>query len=429
MNIFGIIILAISLISPLSSKKLFNNSFNFLSSKEKLFSLKVESNIIIDEISDFHTPAQLKYIKDPKPENIFLYAHGNEDLSRPKGNKLDFSQDVADSSSYVLQYSSSQHFENDKTKTIKDLKNKIYYLKNLKLNETIYYRGAVNVEGLVNSKIHKLTVSSLPPRNLDIPGLDNARDIGGYKTNLIKGGVIKQGLYYRSARLSTMGDEGKKIISKLGIKREINLNEEYFNPNIKGISYHYIPMENTDENTRFDKYNQEYKTVFQLLSEADKYPIVLHCHAGADRTGVMSFALLALLGVEYKDIARDYAFTSFGVQGERYVKNSQLELWMKKLDKYEGKNLAEKCKNWLIKKGIKENILERIRGIFIGGYNRKKSPYFPDNFDSLSIDEKYKIVKKLVSENKIKIIHLKEYLSQTDYQIIVKRYLLEKNKN
>ena len=428
MKIFEIIILTISIFSFSTSKKLFN-SVNIQSSNEKIISLKTESNIIIDEISDFHTPAQLKYIKDPKPENIFLYAHGNEDLSRPKGNKLDFSKDVEDSSSYVLQYSSSQHFENDKTKTIKDLKNKIYYLKNLKLNETIYYRGAVNVEGLVNSKIHKLTVSSLPPRNLDIPGLDNARDIGGYKTNLIKGGVIKQGLYYRSARLSTMGDEGKKIISKLGIKREINLNEQYFNPNIKGMTYHYLPMENTNENTRFDKYNQVYIKVFQLLSEADKYPIVLHCHAGADRTGVMSFAILALLGVEYKDIARDYAFTSFGVQGERYVKNSQLELWMKKLDKYEGKNLAEKCKNWLIKKGIKENILERIRGIFIGGYNRKKSPYFPDNFDSLSIDDKYKIVKKLILENKIKIIHLKEYLSQTDYQIIVKRYLLEKNKN
>lgn len=102
---------------------------------------------------------------------------------------------------------------------------------------------------------------------------------------------------------------------------------------------------------------------------------------------------------------------------------------MKKIDKYEGKNLAEKVKNWLMKKGIKENILEKIRGIFIDGYNRKKSPYFPDNFDSLSIDDKYKIVKKLVLENKIKIVQLKQYLSQTDYQIIIKRYLLEKHKN
>ena len=426
MKTFEIIILIISIFSFITSKNLLNSD-NIHSSNEKIISLKTESNIIKDEISDFHTPEQLKYLKDPKPENINLYAHGDKDLSRPKGNKLDFSKDVADSSSYVLQYSSSQNFETEKSKTIKDLKSKIYYLKNLKLNETIYYRGAVNVDELVNSKIHKLTVSSLPPRNLDIPGLDNARDIGGYKTSLVKGGVIKQGLYYRTARLTDLKDAGKKIITKLGIKREINVNELNFNPNVKGMTYHYIPMANTNDNTRFDKYNSEYKQIFKLMSEADKYPILLHCHAGADRTGVMSFALLALLGVEYKDIARDYAFTSFGVQGKRYVKGSQLELWMKKLDKYEGKSLAEKCKNWLMKKGIKENILERIRKIFISGYSRKKNPYFPDNFDSLSIDEKYKIVKKLLRENKIKLIHLKEYLSPNDYQVIMKKYILDKN--
>ena len=168
------------------------------------------------------------------------------------------------------------------------------------------------------------------------------------------------------------------------------------------------------------------------MSEADKYPVMLHCYAGADRTGVMSFALLALLGVEYKDIARDYAFTSFGVQGARYVKGSQLETWIKKLEKFEGKNLAEKCKNWLMKKGIKERVLEHIREIFIDGYNAntaKINKYLPANFDSLSIDEKYKVVKQLILENKIKLMNLKDILSPNDYQVILKRYLLDKGKN
>ena len=159
---------------------------------------------------------------------------------------------------------------------------------------------------------------------------------------------------------------------------------------------------------------------------------MLHCHAGADRTGVMSFALLALLGAEYKDIAKDYAFTSFSTQGKRYVKHSQLEIWMNKLQKFEGKNLAEKCKNWLMKKGIKERVLEHIREIFIEGYNAsqaKMNKYFPDNFDSLSIDEKYKVVKKLLLENKIKINDLKSILSSNDYQVILRRYLLDKGKN
>ena len=432
MKAFGTIILVISIFASTISKNIVE-SVNIQSSNEKFISLKTESNIIVDEISDFHTPEQLKYIKDEKPENIDKYAHGNKDLSRPKGNKLDFSNDAPDSSSYVLQYSSSQHFETDKSKTIVNLKSKIYYLKNLKLNQTIYYRGAANVEGLVNAKVHKLIVNNLPPRNLDIPGLDNVRDIGGYKTYLKRGAVIKQGLYYRTARFENLKEEGKKIISKeLGIKREINLRGTNYNPKIEGITYHYIPITHSTDKTRFDKYSQEYKKVFQLMSEVDKYPVMLHCYAGADRTGVMSFALLALLGVEYKDIAKDYAFTSFGVQGPRYVKGSQLETWKKKLEKFEGKNLAEKCKNWLMKKGIKERVLEHIREIFIEGYNAnqaKKNKYFPDNFDSLSIDDKYKVVKKLILENKIKIMDLKDILSPNDYQVILKRYLLDKGKN
>ena len=366
MKTFGTFVLVIRIFAFTVSINIVDSE-NFQSSNEKFIPLKNESNIIVDEISDFHTPEQLKYIKDENPENIYLYASGNKDLSRPKGNKLDFSNDVPDSPSYVLQYSSSQYFENNKSKTI-NLKKKTYYLKNLKLNQIIYYRGAVNIEGLLNARIHKLTVNILPPRNLDIPGLDNVRDIGGYKTYLKKGAVIKQGLYYRTARLEDIKEEGKKILSKqLRIKVEINLKETNYNPNIEGISYHFIPMKYSDPNTRFDEFNQEYQKIFDLISKADKYPIMLHCYSGADRTGVMSFALLALLGVQYKDIARDYAFTSFSAQGPRYIKNSQLEIWMQKLEKYEGKTLAEKCKNWPMKKGIKETVLEHIREIFING--------------------------------------------------------------
>jgi len=64
---------------------------------------------------------------------------------------------------------------------------------------------------------------------------------------------------------------------------------------------------------------------------------MLHCFEGTDRT---SFTLLLSLGVEYKDIVRDYAFTSFSTQGARYIKGQQIEVWRKKLEKFEGKNFA-----------------------------------------------------------------------------------------
>ena len=85
-----------------------------------------------------------------------------------------------------------------------------------------------------------------------------------------------------------------------------------------------------------------------------------------------------------------------------------------------------------MKKGIKERVLEHIREIFIDGYNAntaKINKYLPANFDSLSIDEKYKVVKQLILENKIKLMNLKDILSPNDYQVILKRYLLDKGKN
>ena len=89
--------------------------------------------------------------------------------------------------------------------------------------------------------------------------------------------------------------------------------------------------------------------------------------AGADRTGIMTFALLTLLGCEYNDIVRDYLFTNFSNDGYRDA-NSEFNDWWKKLSQYEGDSKAEQCKNWLISKGLEESKLEHIRNIFIEVY-------------------------------------------------------------
>ena len=147
---------------------------------------------------------------------------------------MDFSDSIEGNSDYyVIQISSSKYFDSSSdTKIINNLPEKHYIIKNLKLGETIFYRGAIYEVDLEKSKIYSLTANTLPPRNLDIPGVDNCRDIGGVKTTLIKDGKIKQGLYYRTAALDYVEEEGKRIIIEdLGIKVEIDLRDEVLEEN------------------------------------------------------------------------------------------------------------------------------------------------------------------------------------------------------
>jgi len=319
--------------------------------------------------NDFHTYYQYLYINDSDPKNIYKYAKGIYDLSKPRGNILDFSNSInIESETYIIEIAENYNFS--QSKKIFNLKEKKYNIKNLKLGQKIFYRGAISLKELSKANIYELKVNNIPPRNIDIPGVKNIRDIGGYKTYLINNGIIKQGLFYRSGQLNDITKEGKEIIKNLGIKVEIDLREKLKNtgPYIENVEYHPISIDLGNHEERFEKLEEQYYKVFSLISNVDNKPIILHCLAGADRTGIMSFALLTLLGCDYDDILRDYLFTNFSDDGYRNPEE-EFDVWWKKLEQYEGGNKAEKCKFWLMSKGIEEIKLERIRKIFIENYN------------------------------------------------------------
>ena len=332
--------------------------------------LPVDDNIVKD--NDIHTALQYGYLNDPIITNIHSYANGVEELSRPKAIVCDFSKDegIGTSDTYIIQKSATEDFSDPIT--INGLTEKSYGFYNVMLGEHFYWRGGTSLDTIKNSPVHEITINDQGPRNCFVDGATNVRDIGGYSSDLVEGGVIRQGLYYRGANLETLTEKGKtQLRDELGVKVEIDLRDSYQckGPYVDGVEYHAFPIPSGSEPRRFEEFASEYRQIFALVANADEKPVYLHCTAGADRTGISSFMLLAVCGASYEDMVRDYLFTNFSTHGARYI--YALDEWYKKLDQFDGATKAEKAKNWMLSKGIPEIQIEKIREIFVTGYTAK----------------------------------------------------------
>lgn len=62
---------------------------------------------------------------------------------------------------------------------------------------------------------------------------------------------------------------------------------------------------------------KELRHVLEIIADAGNAPVVFHCAAGKDRTGIVAALVLTLLGVSEEDIVADFALT--GLATERLV--------------------------------------------------------------------------------------------------------------
>ena len=212
-------------------------------------------------------------------------------------------------------------------------------------------------------------------------------------------GVTKQGMYYRCAQFNNgstknITAEGLKTIQELGIKVDIDMRDSRNIPSaspLKTDDYNVdllkAPVPSGSESDRWEGSNgtwmgtscdiaAQYRAIFEAIAVADEKPIALHCTHGADRTGIVSWFLLGLLGVSKEDCARDYVMTRFA--GERAVLpqddssgSSEIAKWNQKTEALEGDTWAEKTYKHLNEDfGIETDTLETIREKFVEGYHR-----------------------------------------------------------
>ena len=354
---------------------------------------------------DFHTDLMKEYLADTW-DSILTYvpwvdddtgssSHASEklgDVSQPNAIKLEFDE-VADAETYYVQIAKNAKFENAKQY---EVTNKYYDFYNSELGQEYYYRASDSEGGLDSAKVRKFTVSDNAPRYVHVDGVINFRDVGGWSSSLVEGAKINQGLYYRCAQFDERGTknitaEGLKAIKELGIKVDIDMRDSYNVPSESPINTEEWPVEifkgsvaSSTEDWRWEGKNngddaiaQTYKKIFGVIAQADEKPIALHCTHGADRTGIVSYFLLALLGASKEDCSRDYVMTRFA--GKRSVlpytdsRNSRCEiaLWNQKTEALEGETFADKMYKHLNEDfDISVDTLETIREKFVPGYQR-----------------------------------------------------------
>ena len=175
--------------------------------------------------------------------------------------------------------------------------------------------------------------------------INNFRDFGGYKTR--NGMHLKTGLLYRSGDLSKATDADLEQIHSLGIKTICDLRSEgerkhepdrvpaarpftFFNiPMHPIVDYHgrslgrllslmfgserktdYVALSYQAYRDYATRYLPQLKALFQRISNPENLPVLIHCSAGKDRTGVVSSLIQLVLDVSLDTVIDDYLKTN-----------------------------------------------------------------------------------------------------------------------
>ena len=175
-------------------------------------------------------------------------------------------------------------------------------------------------------------------RLVALEAVHNFRDLGGYAGS--SGRVIRAGVLYRADGLHRLSPSDVDVVAGLGIRTVVDLRTEEEIANVGTfprdrvpVDFHHVPimdvtwrgmeMPTFDHAADFLHYaytdmlvtsRERFRDAFERVVAAADAPVVFHCMAGKDRTGLLSMLLLGVLGVSHADIAEDYGLTTESIR-------------------------------------------------------------------------------------------------------------------
>lgn len=156
-----------------------------------------------------------------------------------------------------------------------------------------------------------------------------------YNFREVAPGVLRPGQFYRSDGLHRLTREGRRTLADLGIRLVIDLRSDFDRrlggrDRLRGTGAERLSIPILGASPRTDpatidlrgvyrtilaEHRAELVTAIRAIALADG-PVVVHCTAGKDRTGLVVALVLSAVGVGYEVVATDYAASQANLAGD-----------------------------------------------------------------------------------------------------------------
>jgi protein-tyrosine phosphatase len=180
-------------------------------------------------------------------------------------------------------------------------------------------------------------MNSEPSRVLPLQGASNFRDLGGYAGT--GGRTVRWRRLFRSDHLGALTEADKAVLAGLGVAKAFDFRGETERAaaayQLPGLQQHSLAIEPTVVQRLQDlvalgqtisaaktaalmvelyrglvnDQSHRFAELFAMLLDTDA-PVVMHCTAGKDRTGIAAALLLLALGVRREVVEQDYLLSN-----------------------------------------------------------------------------------------------------------------------